>query len=259
MKQENFDYLSKQVYNTGFNSSINEQLKEQMQSGVKEFTIAHSMQMGKDNLDSTLSFSRSEQGYYFFNKYDLTLQKENGDRLDRTFYVDKNNSYKLEESYNLLSGRSVYKDKVNKEKQSYNVWEQLDFTAKDKYGNYEIKSYGDRYGFDLEKSISTLPIIFNVEEEKYLFIDNIKLGHRELVNMEVNGEKVERYVEANPKMKRMDVFDKVDNQLNTNLDNVQKTEIAKGKSKGEKLDVSKGESPKKVNTEKKSKTKKVGV
>jgi len=214
MKQENYDYLSKQVFYSGFGNELDAALKTKMESGEKQFELPFSKTFGKDQVEAKLYFSRSEQGYYFFNKFDMELQKENSAQLARTFYIDKDNSYTFKEAYNLLDDRYVNKDKLSKANEAYNVWDKLDFTQKDKYGNYPVISYGERYGFDLEKELGKLPIKgMHSGESREFLLDSLKRGNRQEVRFEIDGAQAERFVEANVKMRRIEVYDATGHNL----------------------------------------------
>lgn len=235
MKQENFDYVSKQVFYTGFGHDLDEKLKEKMESGVQQFELPYNKSFGKDQIDAKLYFSKSEQGYYFFNKFDVDLQKENGSSFARTFYIDKENSYTLKEAYNLLDDRYVNKDKKTKEQEAYSAWDKLDFTQKDKYGNYPIISYGERYGFDLEKELGKLPIkALSSGESREFLMDSLKRGNRQEVRFEIDGGQAERHIEANVKLRRIEVYDAGGNNLTREHKVSAKKSESEGQGKSEK-------------------------
>lgn len=208
MKQENYDYLKNQVYYAGFKDTLHEELRSKMEQGEKQFIISHQQNIASDQVRAELQFNKSDKGYYFFDRYKLELTKESGEKLERTIYMAPNNDYTLKEAYNLLNGRSVEKAKETKDGEKYKTWDQFDLTTKDKYDNYPVVTFGQKYGFDLEKELQRLPIpsLANADDME-LITGGLKRGNRQVVNFEVNGEKVERRIEANPKMRRIDVYD----------------------------------------------------
>ncbi|MHA4875680.1 hypothetical protein, partial [Enterococcus faecium] len=78
--------------------------------------------------------------------YRIRLEGNNGTLLEQTFYIHKGKGVTAKEAYNLLEGRSVYKELTNKAGVAYKDWIQLDFTKKDKHGNHEVKQFHENYG-----------------------------------------------------------------------------------------------------------------
>src|ERR1700761_8426193 len=114
MKQENFEYLEKQVKFTGFGDGLKDQLKENMERGLPAFTLNHQQKFGKDETNSLLHFRYAESnGNYYFNSYDLSVKNAKGESQgNQKFYVAYDNTFTLKEAYNLMEGRSVNKNLV---------------------------------------------------------------------------------------------------------------------------------------------------
>ncbi|MBN8879878.1 MAG: hypothetical protein J0I32_20205 [Sphingobacteriales bacterium] len=257
MKQENFDYLKNQLYYKGFKDSLENELKVSMEKGEKQFVLPHAQTFGKDLVNSTLLFNRSDKGYYFFDKFDVALKKENGEELKTGFYMDKNSDYTLKEAYNLLNGRFVEKEKQTKDKEVYQAWDQLDLTSKDKNGNYPVKSYGERYGFELEKELNKLPIkTLQNPDDKELLIASLRRGNRQLVAFELGNEQVDRYIEANVKMRRIDVYDTNGKKVENKIDKSARQELSKSTEKDKKQDTSDEDGPAGLKTAQKKSRKK---
>lgn len=221
MREENFDYLKEQVKMTGFGESLADQLKEAMQKGDAEFQLHHQIKHGADkDMNYTLNFKKSAtQDNYFFNSFDAALNTP-GNGVENRFYTDQRITAK--EAFNLLEGRSVEKKYNHNEKDmvdgkevyraikdsTYNVWVKLDFNDADSSGNFKTKTYGEKWGFDLEAKISELPIkqLANAEDKMDL-LNSLKKGNVQSVSFDINGTTESRYVEANPKAWSINVYD----------------------------------------------------
>lgn len=212
--QENFEYLDNQVAGTGVKQFPADQLKSKMAKKKKEFEINLNLDVdthvgkGQGKANVSLKFSKSEKtDMYFFNKYDMEIQREGEKQpLKQTFYT--NNRLTMKEAFNLLEGRAVFKTLTAKEGGKYNVWMQLDFMNTDQNGNYLINKYGEKYGFDLEEKLKTYPIKELDNPQQMASInDRMQNGDRVAVTfIDTKGKEHKRYIEASPKFKTINIF-----------------------------------------------------
>lgn len=210
MNQDNLDYLKKQVKFTGFGDSLENELKANIEKQEPTFQLKYPHDFGKDETVSTLNFRRSDNNdMYFFNNYNLSVKPQGKeDSISQTFYVGKENTFTLKEGYNLLSGRSVNKDLVNKEKEAYNAWVKLDFKETDNGGNFKLKHYTENYGYNIQEALSKLPIKELANEgDKEKLLDSLQKGNRQSVTFLDNGSEQKRFIEANPQFKSITVYD----------------------------------------------------
>ena len=210
MNEMNEGYICNQVLYSGFGESKHEEIKAKMRENAGDFTVDVQQTYGSDLVDARLHFGKSKtQDFYFFNKFDLTVHSEErpGADLRNTFFNNKTYNYTAKEAYNMLAGeRAVYKEKATKEGEKYSTWDVLNTTDRDQYGNYPITTYGDRYGFDLEKELNRLPLKVKGDDLEQL-LDGIKRGNRMYTKMEL-GESTEGfYLIANPKKRTVEVYD----------------------------------------------------
>lgn len=223
MNEKNLESLKKQVMYTGFGNLLDIQLEDNMKKELPDFQLHHKHEFGKDSVDSTLNFRRSEQGNYFFNSYDVQLSKENAEPLKQSFYVSRpqevtqkqegaedknewvNSTITLKEAYNLMEGRSVLKDFVSQGGEKYTNWISMDFKDTDDKGNYLIKKRPD---FDLEAKVATLPIkeLSNDQSKKEL-IDSLQKGNRQSVTVINEGVEQKFFLEASPQFKTVNRFE----------------------------------------------------
>jgi len=210
MNQKNFEYLKDQVKYTGFGDALENDLKQKIEAGQPDFKLDYQTKYGNDTVNATLNFSQSKQSdMYFFNSYQVNLQKENSaENMEQTFYINKGSNITLKEAYNLMEGRSVNKDLTNKEGQVYNAWVQMDFKQSDDNGNFKLKHYHENYGYDLEAALSKHPIkeLTNADFKDSL-MDSLKKGNLQSVTFQNNGTEQKQFIEANPQFKTINIYD----------------------------------------------------
>lgn len=237
MNQKNFEYLRDQVKYTGFGEGLENDLKEKLNKQTPDFTLNHKSQYGNDTTSSDLHFSKSKQSdMYFFNSYKVSLEKENSSNtMEQTFYINKGNNITLKEAYNLMSGRAVNKDLLNKEEQSYNAWIQMDFKQADSTGNYKLKQYHSNYGYDLEKVLAKHPIKeLGQEDYKSNLMDSLKKGNRQTATLIQDGSEQKIFIEANPRFKSITMYDSNMQRMGSRQEKSEKQ--AEGESKSVKQD-----------------------
>ena len=92
-----------------------------------EFQLKIETEFNKDKIGAELHLKKSDTNdMYFFNRYDATLEKANKEQLSQTIYLNKGQGITMKETYNLLNGRAVNTDLINKAGEKYNAWIQLD-------------------------------------------------------------------------------------------------------------------------------------
>lgn len=218
MNQKNFDYLKDQVKFTGFGEGLENELKEKMQKQIPEFQITHNAKFGNDDLTTSLHFKKSDQtDMYFFNRYQVSLTPEQSkDKMEQTFYINKEGSITLKEAYNLMNGRSINKDLTNKEGQVYNAWMQMDFKQTDNNGNYKLKQFHQNYGYDLMTALEKHPIkeLIN-EQDKTRLVESLQKGNRQSATFVQNGSEQKHFIEANPQFKTINIYDSNMQRLNS--------------------------------------------
>lgn len=218
MNQKNFDYLKDQVKFTGFGEELENELKEKMQKQAPEFQITHNTKFGNDDLTASLHFKKSDQtDMYFFNRYQVSLMPEQSkDKMEQTFYINKEGSITLKEAYNLMNGRSINKDLTTKEGQMYNAWMQMDFKQADNNGNYKLKQFHQNYGYDLMTALEKHPIKeLSNEQNKTRLVESLQKGNRQSVTFVQNGSDQKHFIEANPQFKTINIYDSNMQRLNS--------------------------------------------
>lgn len=209
MNQENLQYLSDNLKYMGFGETLKADLEKNLQEGKPEFKLEFFNEIGNKGFEASLQFRKSEStDMYFFNNYQATLHRSNGEDVSQTFYLNKGKGVTAKEAFNLLDGRSVHKELLNKEGQPYKAWLQLDFDNKDKHNNFEVKQYHENYGYDLKAAVSkyTVAELNDPEKEKALMA-SLQKGNVQSVTIEKDGESNRFFMEANPQFKNVTIYD----------------------------------------------------
>tara|TARA_R110002020_G_scaffold113688_1_gene261539 strand:+ start:24440 stop:25486 length:1047 start_codon:yes stop_codon:yes gene_type:complete len=143
-----------------------------------------------------------EDGSYMLNGYRATLSKEGDPDRSHNFDFNGTDGITGAQAYNLLSGRSV---EIGKEGNRH--WIKLDLNDKNRDGNFNVRRFYPKYGFDLEKCLERLPIkqLKDPDCTKELLLD-LKNGQRRQVTF-LSGDIQKRIsVEANPHFRSLNFY-----------------------------------------------------
>ena len=209
MNNENFQYLSDNLKYMGFGENLKSELEKNLKEGKDDFQLHHKAEINKKSFEATLNFRKSDStDMYFFNNYNASLEKANGEKTEQKFYINKGKGVTGKEAYNLLDRRAVLKDLVTKEGQPYKAWMQLDFENKDKNNNFEVKQYHENYGYDLKAAVEKFPItdLKDAEKEKAL-MQSLQKGNVQSVTIEKDGTSHKMFIEADPQFKKVNLYD----------------------------------------------------
>ena len=227
MEKENLESLQKAVKYAGFGEHLNNEIEQNLKTQKDKFELATMGEFGSSKVDYKLEFNQSEKnGRHYFNRYTATLRNENPElEKSQKFFMNavmsnnddsdevkqmkrRANGVTAKEAFNLLQGRAVYKTLLNKEKEPYNAWIQLDFSKQDQYGNNETKKFTDKYGFDLSKTLDNYPIKgLDNPEKRDQIIQSLEKGNRLQITFEKEGKEEKMFIEAKPEFKNLDVYD----------------------------------------------------
>ncbi|WP_410220800.1 hypothetical protein [Pedobacter sp.] len=209
MNESNLEYLQDQVKFTGFGDELSNKIADGVKTGEEKFKIEFSKAFDKDSVEVELNFSKSkESDMYFFNKYNVQLQKEGKEGIKQTFYINKNNNITLREAYNLMSGRSVYKKLSTKTGDEYMAWLKVDFKDTDTSGNYKVRPYNENYGFNLNVELNQHPIKeLEREDHKRDLLESLQKGNLALITYLKGDQEEKRYISADVQFKSINFYD----------------------------------------------------
>lgn len=259
MNEKNFEYLKDTIKYHGFGEGLHSALEQQLQSGAASFQLAFTTQFNKKDLEATLHFRKSDStDLYFFNQFDVRTQTAKNETVSQTFYLKNAKGVTLKEAYNLLQGRAVHKELLDKQDQPYKAWVQLDFATKDKYGNYERKQYHENYGYDLREALSYYPVkeLLNKEEQASV-LRSLEKGNLQQVTLVHGDQQTKVFIEANPQYKGVTLYDADLKRLNQTQREalMVKPDLANGKGKDQQMDEKKKVSAKKDDLDQKERPK----
>lgn len=200
-ERENFHSLHQQVQRIGF-PDLSKIIKAELEKGQKNFSIPIAYYINeKEKISHTLSFSRDTSGGYQFEGYESCLRYEDAMKTESRHYfkIENEQRFSLEQSYNLLSGRSVERN---------GTWFQLDFNDRNALGNYPLKEFRAGYGYELEKILKSLPLKepYSTAELQRLK-ESLAQGCREPVVLIKNSRENKFFIEANPQFKSINLYD----------------------------------------------------
>ena len=208
MDQENLEFLTRNIKYLGFEEKVSDAMAEQIRQGNPEFNIAAKHSHFDNSIDYTLHFRQSAtSGRYFLNKYDAKLSNGYPDQdRSQTFYIRNGKGVTAKEAYNLLEGRFVYKELVNKEQEKYHARMKLDFGKQDEKGNYKYIRYSDSYGYKLEDTLAKIPIReMQDSQQAEMLIKSLNRGNLQQVQIDLPHQSGKYYITPDP-VKGLQIF-----------------------------------------------------
>ncbi|MFX5332386.1 hypothetical protein ABTC54_19985, partial [Acinetobacter baumannii] len=74
----------------GFGENMYRELERNLGEGKAEFQLRFAAEINKKPFEATLNFRKSDStDMYFFNNYNASLEKSNGEKNEQTFYLNK--------------------------------------------------------------------------------------------------------------------------------------------------------------------------
>ena len=143
-------------------------------------------------------------------KFEASLCFPDDPEKDKTHVFDgaKEMLVTLREAFNLLCGRSVFKEITPANGDKYSAWIQLNFAEKTLEGNYLIKRFRAYNGYDLGRLLSRYPIR-ELEDTglKADIIQGLKRGDLISVTfLKPSGRTEKKLIEFNPVHKIITIY-----------------------------------------------------
>jgi len=209
MNPQNLEFLQSNLKYFGFGDNLNQALENNIKEQKVEFQLKHEIPHFNNKMDFTLHFKKSDNSdMYFFNRYDAALKngRTENDKL-QSFYVNKGSGITAKEAFNLLEGRAVFKDLVNKDGEKYKAWVKIDFANTDNKGNHMLKHFNEKYGYNLEGTLSNYPVKeLDTPEQKAKLLSSLEKGNVQQVTISKGGKDDKYYVEAVPQFKNINIY-----------------------------------------------------
>jgi hypothetical protein len=202
--------LKEAVIKAGFDN-ISSKLEQNMKQGQQEFSVPVSYYLNEEErVDFKLFFARDNNGQYQFENYKAALQTGNNlqENKAHSFVFEPDNIVTATHALNLLAGRSIQKEYVSAENNKQTVWIQLDFNDKDASGNYKMKEFHSGYKYDVQEVLQQLPLKeLTTSETNEKLLKDLTNGERVAVVLEKDGKEQKLFIEANPQLKTINVYD----------------------------------------------------
>ena len=234
MDEKILSFNENQLKKSGFGEACTPELRAQMEQGVPFIQHTFQKQFDGDRLEATVHLKKSAiSDYYSLKKFDLQLQKEGlAGAVKHSFKITDTNfgtnqvndhhfksedRFTLQEAYNLLAGRSVYKNLIGPEGNKEHAWVNLNLKNDSINNDPERKLYQTTYGYDLEKVLNHYSIKeMKSERTKLSLIQSLQRGNIKKVTF-VGPRKQEDQLYISPDISRgsLDVRDKHKQKLST--------------------------------------------
>ena len=208
MNEENVKYLKDNLKYLGFGDKLNETMEKNIREKKPEFTLQTQSEFNKKPVEADLHFKKSDTtDMYFFNNYDVRVKntEDASKDLQQTFYINKGHGVTLKESFNLLEGRAVHKNLIDKDGEKYKAWVQLE---KGDDGNYKRQQYHEKYGYNMNEALAKYPVKELLDsKQKEDLINSLQKGNVQIVTFVKEGKSEKMFIEADPKNRDFNVYD----------------------------------------------------
>jgi len=206
MNNEQLEKLKTDVKFLGFGDTstvLYTELEEQVAKGLVGFDL-HTEGFFDDDtrMAAQLYFELSKDlTRYIFKRYEATLHYSNQPEKSRTqtIFLYRGKGFTFKETFNLLEGRAVNRDRIDLDGVEYNAWFQLNFDEKDQHGNYRMREFRKEWHYDLEAALQAYPIVELKDEAlRANLIRALRRGNIHPVKL-LKGRKLETvFIEACP-------------------------------------------------------------
>lgn len=208
MNMENKQFIKDLVKGKGFGEELWPLIEQNIQEGKQAFSLPYKTEINNLKYEANLHFKKGSSGdMYFFNGYDATLTRSNGQEMKQTFEIKKGLGMTKKESYNQLQGRAVLKKIKGEGENAEMEWSRLNLSKKKDNGQYPVETWpGEKY--DLKAAINKFAVLEmdGGDLEKDL-LKSIERGNAQSATMDTGGEPLKVFLEANPEYKTINVYD----------------------------------------------------
>ncbi|WP_293299807.1 hypothetical protein [Pedobacter sp. UBA4863] len=198
--------LKAALVKSGFESVI-KKLEEQVQSDKKELVLQASRNFSaEDRMDYRLEIAQDNAGTYFLKGLHAEL---NGAEKTTSAYFSTEDFTELSSSqaYNFLNGRPIVSTYENEQGERQMVWKQLDLLQSQAEGKMQVNEFHPTYGFDITKELDRIEKNCGHSIPRQEVLKSMEEGRRMAIELSLNGNKVQCYLQANPAEKRIDIYD----------------------------------------------------
>jgi hypothetical protein len=142
------------------------------------------------------------------NQATLLFHDEPEKNKTHVFYTTKDVRIGAREAFNLLQGRSVFKEIAPTDGDNYTAWIKLNFGEKKLDGNYKIVKFRTYIGYDFGGILNRYPIReLGDRDLKAGIIVALKRGDLQMVTfLKPSGKIEKKLIEANPQRQTINIY-----------------------------------------------------
>ncbi|MHB1920838.1 MAG: hypothetical protein ACYCOO_01250 [Chitinophagaceae bacterium] len=210
MTIENLNYLQQALKYLGFGDQLGAALESASDGQESAFQLKLCLEFNQEPVNYVLDFKISDTHQrFFFHRYQATLcDHVAGWEKSQLFFIHRHAGFTAKEAYNLLCGRSVQKDLISMEGKTYSAWVQLDFSDREKNGNFKTRQYHEGYGYNLEELLSAFPIAELQDPVlRPRLIRSLKKGNIQPFTLGMADSEKKIFLAAEPRYKTFQFFD----------------------------------------------------
>lgn len=218
--EENLFKLQKTLVNLGLRDTPRQALQHMLASTEESPSIKFATELDNGvrlvdgkyedvmvKVDVQLNFNENK-GSKYLQSYDLTIPKtDTTEAFAANIKVNYGNTPTLKQAFNMGQNRAVgrswiYVDRNSQKEEKYFAWGVFDY--RDGQEGPAIKRFKR---FDLEKTLSQYPIKeMSDAESRQRLLSSLSRGNRQLVTFEISGNKEHYYIQADPKLDGLRIF-----------------------------------------------------
>ena len=207
MVQKNYDFLTENVLpGLGFAKTFDDALKANMEAGKDKISLTAAEKISDKTFAYQINLERKEEMYYL-NTVKASITNEKQEVIAQEFQLFKQRGFNRSEMDNLLEGRAVYKNYVNAQGERNGQWTWLDLSKTNEKENHIVRTKNDKsHDFRIVKELSKIPLVMMTADQKEDLIFDLMKGKRVAVNLIQAGGRERMFIEANPKISRISVY-----------------------------------------------------
>lgn len=165
----------------------------------EERTLPNLKTIGDDKYNFELKFKKGENGNVYLNGF--TVIDKSDSSKSQYFSLGKDSlNITSKEAYNLMEGRSVFKNLKNKDESKNPIWIKLDFSNKNENGQARYKTFNKSYGYFPERMLAKMGIDLKYKKD---IMKSLKKGNEVKVTIGMKDEFKAGTVIADPQLKKI--------------------------------------------------------
>lgn len=165
----------------------------------EERTLPNLKTIGDDKYNFELKFKKGENGNVYLNGF-TAIDKSDSSK-QQYFSLGKDSlNITSKEAYNLMEGRSVFKNLKKDEESKNPIWLKLDFSNKNENGQAKYKTFNKSYGYFPERMIAKMGVDLKYKKD---IMKSLKKGNEVKITVGMKDEFKGGTISADPQFKKI--------------------------------------------------------